>query len=320
MALGKFLNIIMNNQEMKTFVESNPSLVSAKPVLDNALLLKYKRNVFFKNLWSKEILDCRGTIVDKDSFELIQRPFRKIFSQGEKYAPTFHDEEMVRCTRKVNGYMLSATIYNGKLLLSTTGSVDSLFVSFAASKFASDFDYCINAGFIVEEYTTMFEVVDKEFDPHVIEEDNGLYFLGILDKTWEIDMGAELPYFYPVYDKIISLKTPDSFGVLFGEISKETDSVCHEGYVVRSLDLQKELKLKSPFYSAVKFLGRISNARIAENLNKLNSPRYFSKRTNDFIRVCLGEIAKTPAEFYQKTEQEKFAFLRNTIKNNFEIK
>ena len=121
----------MFKDELKKFVEDNPKLVSMKPAGDGIFVLKYKKTVFYDNLWNDYLEECRGTIVDAE-FNVVSRPFTKIYNYGvEEKAPKLADDTPVTAYRKVNGFMVAMTWYNGDVLVSTTGSTDSPYVDMA---------------------------------------------------------------------------------------------------------------------------------------------------------------------------------------------
>ena len=143
--------------------------------------LKYSRKVFFNNTWNDFLRECRGLVVDKD-WNIVVLPFRKIHNYGiEKDAPKFESGELVKATRKVNGFMIACTWYNGNLLWSTTGSLDSDFVGYAKDIFNGFSDnekgtFC-NVVKKWPNHTFMFECVHPQ-DPHIVHEEPGLYFIG----------------------------------------------------------------------------------------------------------------------------------------------
>lgn len=48
---------MITNESMRKFVEDNPHLVSRKKTsIDGLYVLKYKNKVFYKNLWTPELL------------------------------------------------------------------------------------------------------------------------------------------------------------------------------------------------------------------------------------------------------------------------
>lgn len=69
----------MFQEKIKQYVLDNPKLVSMKPAGDNIFVLKYRKTVFYNNLWNEYIAECRGSIVDED-FNLVAYPFTKIYN------------------------------------------------------------------------------------------------------------------------------------------------------------------------------------------------------------------------------------------------
>ena len=165
----------MNKNDLKKFVEENPKLVSMRPAGDGIYVLKYKKTVFYDNLWNDFLEECRGTIVDKD-FNVISRPFTKIYNYGiEAKAPVLADDVLVTAYRKVNGFMVAMTWYNGDVLVSTTGSTDSDYVNMAKEMMLkhmpwTDWQMALRGA---EGTTLMFECVHPN-DPHIIPEQAGM--------------------------------------------------------------------------------------------------------------------------------------------------
>ena len=56
----------MNKEDIRRFVSENPDLVTYRQSKSHPDLyvLKYKKKVFFDNLWNNELEYCRGTVVD----------------------------------------------------------------------------------------------------------------------------------------------------------------------------------------------------------------------------------------------------------------
>lgn len=59
-------------QQLKQYVAES-GLVNMKPAGDGIFVLKYKKKVFYDNLWNDYIAECRGTIVNAD-FNLVSYP------------------------------------------------------------------------------------------------------------------------------------------------------------------------------------------------------------------------------------------------------
>ena len=149
----------MNKEQLKQFVLDNPKLVSMKPAGEDIFVLKYKRRVFYDNLWNDFLEECRGTIVDVE-FNVVSRPFTKIYNYGiEKEAPVLTADTKVTAHRKVNGFMVALTWHNNDVLVSTTGSTDSPYVAMAN----------ITTNIIVEYVVIVDRPLKKFFTPSLTD-------------------------------------------------------------------------------------------------------------------------------------------------------
>jgi hypothetical protein len=238
-------------------------------------VLKYKRKVFFDNLWNDELIECRGTVVNANG-DVVQLPFAKIFNYGiESKAPTFDPNELVYVTRKVNGFMLAVSNYRGNLLVSTTGSITSPFVELGKELLAKN-NYSVND--FEPGYTYLFEACHPS-DPHIIHEIEGLYPLARRCLTTGV--------LFPVTEK----KTT------FQEAFDEATNAPHEGLVIYGVNSTKATKIKSRFYLMSKALARASS----DKLSRLRIDEEFRE---------LSIASRTPA-FMAMTEQERLTFIRD---------
>jgi hypothetical protein len=242
----------LKNQDLVTLKQtSNPDL----------FVLKYKRKVFFgKDLWNDFLRECRGLVVDKD-WNIVSLPFTKIHNYGiEKDAPAFSDDEKVFASRKVNGFMIAVTWYKDDLLWSTTGSIDSDFVGYAKEIFESWSEHgrAIFRKRIAEntDRTFMFECVHPR-DPHIVEEETGLYFIGLREKSF-----SAKPFLAPkcveeVYWGETGVRVDDTYYVKFSVLKDMAKNAKHEGFVFESVHSDYRCsKIKSPHYLTKKFLMR----------------------------------------------------------------
>lgn len=304
----------MNSEKIKTYCEKHPDLVSVKKTSNPDLyVLKYKNRVFYKNLWTPELLEMRGTIVDKD-FNVISRPFTKIFNHTESKAPSFDPEESVVAVQKINGFMACATIYKDELLVSTTGTIDSEYAELA-KKLISPYEAVLKS--YSDGYSWLFEVVDRS-DPHIIKEYEGLYLLNIRLKMWDApqrnftekqldeiadECGFQRPYWYD--------------DASWKYVLDHASHVQHEGFVVYSED--KELKVKSPYYLAIKFVGRMSNKKIED---MYDNPTRFKEIIDEEFYSIVGYITRAyPINMWLSLDtQKKIECVRNYFNNIMKIK
>ena len=293
---------MIDNQTMEEFVLANPNVVQRKETsIPGLYVLKYKNKVFYKNLWNDFLLECRGTVVDED-YNVVVRPFTKIFNRGENGTDIDRDEYCL-FTRKVNGFMAAATWYNDDLIVSTTGSLDSEFAKLAHSWVLPYWKNIRN----LEGYTFIFEIVDPS-DPHIIEEEFGVYLLAIRKNKWNCDNNA---FNQPTLDTIAynaGFKRPEYFYNRFSDVVKDLKYVKHEGYVVYSLESGKELKLKSPFYKTTKFLARMKDEKLIDNLD---NPERLKKCIDEEFYGIIDYLGKNLNDFLMLDEQGRVEYVRN---------
>ena len=293
------------NQDMKRFVENNPNLVTRKETsYPGVYLLKYKRSVFYNNLWNEYLEECRGTLVDED-YNLISRPFTKIYNYGvEKRAPELIPSTTITAVRKVNGFMVAVTWYNDDILVSTTGSTDSDYVKMALelidrSKYR---DVCKNW----KGYTFMFECVHPN-DPHIIPENIGMYLLGFRQNYWNSNL---------VYAKDELSLLAGQFGCFEVEqyhvklvtLLKIIKNVKHEGFVIYTGN-GFCAKIKSPYYLVKKFVARNPNT------DKLMDKNVKQKVEEEYYPL-IDHIQYKIEEFTGLSEQDRLAWVRNFLEYN----
>jgi len=293
----------MNKELLKEFVLANPRLVSMKPAGDGIFVLKYKKAVFYDNLWNDFLEECRGTIVDID-FNVVSRPFTKIYNYGvEAKAPVLSEDTVVECFRKVNGFMVAVTWHDGRLLVSTTGSTSGDFVDMANSfidRRRGTFERYVS-GF--PDLTFMFECVHAN-DPHIIVEKPGLYLLGYRKKTWESrseNDGLSLYHQYALSDHVVEWKR-----CTLGELVQEVKTVRHEGFVVYANDYTTSFKIKSPYYLTAKWVAR--NPRT----DKLMTQEFREQLDEEYYPL-LEHIRANIEAYTVMDEQARLAWVREYL-------
>jgi hypothetical protein len=236
---------------------------------DGIYVLKYKKKVFYDNLWNEYIAECRGSIVDKD-FNLVTYPFTKIYNYGiEKEAPVIAPDTKVTAYRKVNGFMVAVTVHNGELLVSTTGSTDSDYVTMAKEMMVThspltDWLFALGTS-DCKDMTFMFECVHPS-DPHIIVEKPGMYVLGYRENTWGSKVGHDKDTLW-LLGKVFNCHVPEAIETTVGNLVEETKKVRHEGFVFYTED-GVGAKIKSPYYLTSKWVARNPRTDKLVDLNK----------------------------------------------------
>lgn len=303
-------------ESVKEYVE-NSDLVQVKTFdkFEGLKMLKYKRKVFYKNLWDDYLVDFRGTVVSED-FIPIALPFRKIFNRKENGVDIQSDAKVV-AVDKINGYMVAMTYVPevDKVLVSTTGSLDSEHVNMAHDFITADLLGNIKLMFLSTQVlcTWVFECCHKD-DPHIIPEDEGLYLLGGREVIWD---GEEIhdQEFLDQVGRRLGVKRPDWKEARFSDIIESMNDYKREGYVVYDTESEAVLKLKSPHYLTSKFLARAKEDKLLEgDLQDLIKAK--GNLDEEFFPLIDYIKSTGVAEFTALKEQERLEFIREFFKKS----
>jgi hypothetical protein len=226
---------------------------------DNGLsVFKYSRNVFYDALWNTDplLLEARGLVLD-DAGNKVIWPFTKVFNYKENGAGLeLTPDTKIVAPRKVNGFMAACRYWNGELLVSTTGSLDSDFAVLARSHIEKLVYTEMDA-----ELTYLFEICDPT-DPHIVEEGEGAWLIGarsmntgsMMTEAW---LDQEAHY-------LKSLR-PETFRGTFGELWEQVKTCEHEGWmVIDAATRETVMKIKSPHYLSKKFLMRMGHKKVTQ--------------------------------------------------------
>ena len=292
----------MNNTELKSFVNNNSNLVSMKETsYPGVYVLKYKRKVFYDNLWNDFLEECRGTLVDAD-FNLISYPFTKVYNYGvEEKAPVLSDDTYVDAYRKVNGFMVAVTWYNGDILVSTTGSTDSDFVSMARELIEPNIELYRKTCQLYDRYTFMFECCHRN-DPHIIPEQEGMYLLGLRSKVFgsPISVSPELNKSFGCFDV-------EHVRCTIATLKLLARHVRHEGFVFYTED-GISAKIKSPYYLTSKWVARNPRTDKLTNLNK-----DIKHNLDEEYYPLVDAIRANVEEYTAMTEQQRLSWCRQFL-------
>lgn len=267
---------------------------------------KYARKVFYKGLWGTDpaLLEARGHVVDSNGATII-RPFTKVFNMGEQNT-NISDNEMVVAVQKINGFMAAATyVPNMGVIVSTTGSLDSDFVSYAERYITPDIKETIQRHYLdtKEPVTFLFEIVHPD-DPHIIQEEYGAYLIGCrnVNDDAQYFTSIQKETALDVLARQINVRRPEWHIVPFIIVKAYAKECKHEGYVVYGQTSQTVLKIKSPYYLAVKACARKKDI---ETLDKSKIDEEFYGLV-DFIKENIDQYNELP-------EQARIDIIRNYL-------
>lgn len=300
----------MFQEKMKQYVAENPKLVSMKPAGDGIFVLKYRKKVFYDNLWDEYLEHCRGSVIDAD-FNLVSYPFQKIYNYGiEKEAPVFSEiDTLVTAFRKVNGFMVAVSYHAGDVLVSTTGSTSGDFVDMAREMMLkhmpwADWQMALAAD-DCRDMTFMFECVHPN-DPHIVVEKPGMYILGYREKTWKSEVGHE-PAVLAQLGEMFNCFVPECEHLTVRALKNLVKTVKHEGFVFYD-ENGVGAKIKSPYYLTAKWVAR--NPRT----DKLMTPE-FREQIDEEYYPLLDAIRENIVAYTDMDEQARLAWVRNYMES-----
>jgi hypothetical protein len=294
---------------MKQYVEQNSKMVSARECenFEGLKVLKYKKSVFYNDTWDDFLEECRGTIVDSD-FNVVSRPFTKVYNYGiEARAPKLSGDTRVTAYRKVNGFMIAMTWYNGDILVSTTGSTNSEYVAMAKEMMLKhqcweDWRFAV---YDAEGMTLLFECVHPN-DPHIVVEQPGMYFLGWRENRWDSAVhGWSCSEVWREYaSNGFSCHSVESYHVTLRELQEMTKQCRHEGFVFYT-ESNVCSKIKSPYYLTSKWVAR--NPRVDK---LVDLKRDIKKNLDEEYHSLVDAIRLNIDVYAPMSEQERLSWVR----------
>lgn len=279
-------------------------LVKEKVYPNGLRVMKYSRKVFYDNLWHVDplLLEARGIVLDTED-NVVVWPFTKVFNHGEN-GTTCEPERMVDVVRKVNGFMASATMYKGELLVSTTGSMDSDFVTLAHKHIDKlSWDNLFHNSW-AEGLTYIFEICDVS-DPHIVEEAEGAYLIG----ARKLKGGAmALEVQLDDIAELLGAERPEWGQMTFAQAEFLSKCVDHEGFMIRDAETGATImKIKSPHYLTKKALMRVGHRQIE---TMFANPDFFRERLDEEFYGVFKVILAHGKDFWQRLEEhERRTFL-----------
>ena len=177
----------------KLLTEKPYSLIITHDRIYDKNLVMFKYSQVDSDMSIKLVQECRGLILDEDTKEIVSYPFNKFFNFGEPNAAKI-DWTSARIGQKIDGSLIKIVKINGKLLISTNGTIDAknapvaeqincpfkTFEDIVIYVFRyKDVDY-MN---FEEGFTYMFELVSPWTRVVVPFKNTDMYFLGKRDNT-----------------------------------------------------------------------------------------------------------------------------------------
>ena len=272
---------------------------------DNLVLLNYKPEVQFDNLWTPIEIVCRGLMINKKTGEIIARPFDKFFNWGENNRITTSKIKLI--TEKLDG-SLGILYRNNGYKIATRGAFDS-----DQALWATKFLYKKHGdslGYIPNSWTVLFEIIYPENRIVIDYKDRkALVLLAIRNRF----TGEYLPY-----DKIKSFGEQHNFSMpkifQFNDIN-DILNICskidgnQEGYVIE-FDNGERFKFKGDEYKRIhKLICCLSFNFILENHQAGNIPQILSLIPDEFKNE-VNEVIEYIDNVLSETQKQVEIFFK----------
>jgi hypothetical protein len=291
---------------MSTFEElkQNPKIqLKESSRYPGLFVAKYKRSVFYNGDWDRDTVEARGHVFTTDGKEVI-KPFTKIFNRFENNTDISRDELCV-VVHKVNGFMAAATWVAevGEVVVSTTGSLDSDYVTLAEKYINEDVKNYIKSMMYIDRGTYLFEICDPS-DPHIIPEKAGAYLIGFrhVDTVSPYFSSPEKESDLDVMAKGMGVFRPEWTVLRFSDIVEASKNLKYEGFVVYGQESKTALKIKTQYYLTLKAAARRKDIM---SLDK-------TKVDEEFYPL-IDHLTKMGDRFIMMDEQQRLDYMRNYL-------
>jgi len=241
---------------LQTFIHNNPNwreLITRKPycikVTEKEDLVCFKYSQIDSDFNEPLVRECRGIILEKDTWNVVAYPFNKFFNFGEEYADNI-DWESAHVLEKVDGSLIKVYFHNGDWCVGTNNTIDANDAELSAPPYETFMelfdvaaDVCgLDYDSLDPHYTYIFELRSPYNRVVVPYEDIRIVHIGtrnnITCEEVEADIGIEKPKQYmlsSLEDCIAMAKTFD---------------FTKEGFVVKDKNYNR-IKVKSEDYVRV---------------------------------------------------------------------
>jgi len=308
---------MINNQIIQGLVEKK--LLKVKSYDNGLRVLKYSRNAFFNSAWREYpiLKEMRGLVIDGNC-KIIAYPFTKVMNYLQENTTVERDRE-VSAIHKINGFMACLSTYNGELLVSTTGTLDSQYAKLAKEVITTGLNDATKADLIdmlrMHNTSLMFEIA-HESDPHIIKEKTGAYLTGARDNYLGSSlMGENLLNQLHCANYAKNWLRPTFRTVRFSDILLESKTNETEGYMIRDVITGEVLcKLKTPYYSSKKHLMR-ANQSAVQQMFKAPSTYATNKGLDARFRPVVDAIVThySASAWVALDEQLRSAFIEQAL-------
>ena len=261
----KVQEFIRSHADWEQLFSSEPYCISiSKDTVNGRDLVLLKYDQLNSDLGNEIVQECRGLILDANTYEVVCYPFNKFFNYGESHAASI-DWRTAVVTEKLDGSIIKVVNMDGHFLISTNGVIDAFkcnlpenvgcpFNSFGELVMEGFKFYGIKAEdfsrLFVPGFTYIFELTSPWNQVVVRWEQTKMNFIGVRDNV------SCKEIFFADHPLAKVFDTPRIFPI--GNIDECVEAAKvlpedTEGYVVVDAQFNR-IKVKSPRYIQLHYM------------------------------------------------------------------
>ena len=285
-------DVFKEPEEITTQTEMNTSSISdvvlalrsnkhvTEKQFGNISSFNFTRDAFYDKVWDEQTVKARGLYIDTSRMKVAARAYDKFFNINERPETKFDMLKYslkfpVTCYVKENGFLgiVSYDADNDDLFITTksnpTGSYAEMLKNMLFSKMSESSRDRMKALCKDNDVSFVFECVDMENDPHVIEyPESELFLLSIVKNKMEfeqisyenlLNIGSALKV--KVKEKAFEIASWGEFVDWYNEVTSEGyeyNGKIIEGFVIEDME-GKMVKIKLQYYNFWKFMRGIAH-------------------------------------------------------------
>lgn len=239
-------------------LRANPN-VREKDLGNNISSFNFTKKAFKKGLWDKQTIKSRGLFIDVEENKIIARSFDKFFEERGKNGKTVEELQYpVTLFKKENGFLgIASGGKDGSELFIASKSTNQgvfrdMFSEILEAKIGSSMMSAMANYLYRSNLSAVFEVIDPERDPHIVEYHKPhLVLLALVENEIEFKQRpyAEVKWFADLIrvkpkQKVYTATTSNA---LCDYLVANLSQVDFEGFVMEDASGYM-LKWKSPWY------------------------------------------------------------------------
>ncbi|AIG78419.1 Hypothetical protein AJAP_27875 [Amycolatopsis japonica] len=253
-------------------------------------ILNYTDKAQVNNIWTRATKTFRGVIFDRETLEVVARPFPKFFNHGQEPAKhrRWREDEMVIVTDKLDGSLgILYPLGNGRHAISTRGSFESEQALHATAVFERDYAWRFSPE---PGKTYLYEIIYPE--NRIVVDYGGmddLVLLGVVDIetgiTYSAGGGRDYGWPGPTVTQAPYKRFRDALAA--------PPRPGKEGMVVHFLDSDARVKLKQDDYIALhKIVTGLSKVVVWEHMSEYGDPDMLLESLPDEFHPWVKDVAE----------------------------